>query len=218
MEDETMREKQKNGAFWMENAADETKERNMLKPSCSSLYPFVGICPHCHYDHGTMDFQWQQLRKAVSEFERTRCTCGVSTTLGVVHRADHVAFTCRAKKADPPEERDWPLCSCDPHAESIITALQEKNLAIVPGDLTLFPPSRDSHAKDLIIEGLRAEIAALVHQRDEARQECKQAVVAERERMCEIIKDHYWDSLNFEDIGKAHGVGLIKKIMESGNE
>jgi hypothetical protein len=76
---------------------------------------------------------------------------------------------------------------------------------------------RWTDADALIIEGLRAEIAALTHQRDEARQECKQAVVAERERMCEIIKDHYWDSLNFGDIGKAHGVGLIKKIMESGN-
>jgi hypothetical protein len=72
-------------------------------------------------------------------------------------------------------------------------------------------------ADNKIIEGLRAEIAGLVHQRDEARQECKQVVLAERERMCEIIKDHYWDSLNFGEIGKAHGVGLIKKIMESGN-
>jgi hypothetical protein len=152
MEDETMREKQKNGAFWMENAADETKERNMLKPSCSSLYPFVGICPHCHYDHGTMDFQWQQLRKAVSEFERTRCTCGVSTTLGVVHRADapcfhfteHVAFTCRAQKSDPPQDCDWPLCACDPHAESVIRTLDDRGATIV----NKAPASVEREARD----------------------------------------------------------------------
>jgi hypothetical protein len=165
----------------IDKAADETGE---VHPQ----YPFVGVCPTCRYDHGTLDFQFQQLRKAVSEFERTRCTCGVSTTLGIVHRADaacfhfteHVAFTCRAQKSDPPQDCDWPLCACDPHAESVISALQERNLAIVPGDLTLFPPGRKIHAKDLIIDGLRAEIASLVHQRNEARQELKDAIESHR--------------------------------------
>jgi hypothetical protein len=72
-------------------------------------------------------------------------------------------------------------------------------------------------ADNKIIEGLRAEIAGLVHQRDEARQECKQAVMAERKRVCEIIQNHYWDSLTLDGIGEAHGNALVKMIMDSGN-
>lgn len=38
-------------------------------------------------------------------------------------------WKCGANKAaDPPQDCDWPLCGCDPHAEKVIAALQECGL------------------------------------------------------------------------------------------
>lgn len=46
------------------------------------------------------------------------------------------AFKCKAREGCLPDPQDcgWPICGCDPYAESVIEALGESGMTIVPDD------------------------------------------------------------------------------------
>ncbi len=47
----------------------------------------------------------------------------------------HYRFTCKARKsvgANDPQDCNWPLCGCDPHADKVIETLNESGLCVVP--------------------------------------------------------------------------------------
>lgn len=47
-------------------------------------------------------------------------------------------WVCKARLGNPgandPQDCNWPLCGCDPHADRVIEKLNEVNLYVVPGD------------------------------------------------------------------------------------
>ena len=40
----------------------------------------------------------------------------------------------------------------------------------------------------------------------------QKAIAEERDRCINIVLDHYWDTLEYEGIGKKHGEGIAKAI------
>lgn len=79
------------------------------------------------FEDGSTDASFDALQWAAATNEAER-----------VWRSMWLAATewqCAARpweKRDPPQECNWPCCSCDPHAAKVIEALQEQDLLKVP--------------------------------------------------------------------------------------
>jgi hypothetical protein len=60
----------------------------------------------------------------------------------------------------------------------------------------------------------RIAAAVITHVRPQIEAEARAVAI---EDCAAVVRDHYWDSLTYEEIGKKHGEGIIKAMIAGRN-